>query len=257
MASDTASIDSMDLTQTEQSPLEKIEARDKWAILFILCLSILMLLSTGCANTTIAKTGTWEVISGPDYKVSNVHTLAAKLPDRLRRVAILPLTLEPGTTDLKTARESLEPVLQSELDRLSNFEVIRVSPEKLRHLTGKAEWSATEKLPRDILATLKDEIGCDGILFARLTRYNAYPPLALGWSLKLVDATDGQIWWAADELFDLSDPTVVNSARRYELNHLKYQKASPLLADTKTVLISPRKLGQYTVAALFETLPAR
>ncbi len=220
----------------------------------LVLLSILLVFMVGCGTTTIAQT---EIVTGVDYKVTNVHRTAEKLPERLRRVALLPLSTEPGRSDIASGRAALEPILQSELDRLNTFEVIRVTPEQLRHLTGRSEWSASEKLPLDFLSSLKNEIGVDGILFCRLTRYHPYPPMAIGWNLKLVDATDGQVWWAADEMFDLSDPTVVTAARRWELKHQKYYQSTPLLADSRTALISPRRLGRYSAAALFATLPER
>jgi hypothetical protein len=224
------------------------------AILVIIALSILLFLLTGCSTTTIAR---GEIITGPDHEIANVHCLAPKLPERIRRVALLPLAAEPANSDINLGRESLEPILQAELDRLNVFEVIRVTPEQMRHFTGKSEWSANEKLPPTFLSTIKNETGCDAVLFSKLTRYHAYPPMAIGWNLKLVDATDCQIWWAVDEMFDLSDPEVVNSARRHELGHQKYYQSSPLLADSRTALISPRRLGQYSVAAVFATLPER
>jgi hypothetical protein len=251
----------MDPNPTEISLTENELARPAAnpvpAILFVIGLILYILLFTGCANTTVAKTGTWEVVNGPDYQVRNVHTLAPKLPPTLRRVAILPLSVEPSDTDMTTARQSLEPVLQSELDRLNVFEVVRITRDQMRQMSGQTEWSAADKLPRNFLTNLKEETGCDAILFPRLTRYRPYPPLALGWSLKLVDLTDGQVWWAADEMFDTADPRVVNSARRYQITHLKFTKANPLLEDSTVVLISPSRLGQYSAAALFATLPER
>jgi hypothetical protein len=225
-----------------------------FAILLILLISVLLFLLVGCGTTTLAH---GEMISGPDHQVSNVHCLAPKLPERMRRVAMLPLTAEPGNLDITLGRDSLEPVLQSEFDRLNVFEVIRVTPDQMRQLAGKSAWAATEKLPPDFLSTIKRETGCDAVLFSRLTRFHAYPPMAIGWNLKLVDATDGQVWWAADEMFDLADSQVVNSARRYQLAHQKYYQSNPLLADSRTVLISPRRLGSYSAAALFATLPER
>ena len=127
----------------------------------------------------------------------------------------------------------------------------------MRHFAGKADWAANEKLPQNFLSTIKQETGCDAILFSRLTRYHAYPPMAVGWNLKLVDATDGQVWWAADEMFDLADPRVVTSARRYQLEHQKYYQANPELADSRTALVSPRRLAAYSAATLFATLPER
>jgi hypothetical protein len=223
------------------------------AILIILILSIILVLATGC-STTVAH---GEIITGKDHEVANVHRLAPKLPERIRRVAVLPLTAEPGASDITLGKDALEPILQAELDRLNVFEVIRVSPDQMRHIAGKSDWCVVEKLPTTFFATIKQETGCDAVLFSRLTRYHAYPPMAVGWNLKLVDATDCQIWWACDELFDLADPQVVNSARRYELGHQKYYQSSPLLADSRTALISPRRLAQYSVSAVFSTLPER
>jgi hypothetical protein len=223
------------------------------AILIILALSVLLFLLVGCSSMTIAH---GEVIKGEDHRVSNVHRLAPKLPDRMRRVAMLPVSAEQAN-DMNVGRESLEPILQAEFDRLNVFEVIRITPDQMRHFTGKQDWSSNEKLPADFLTTIKQETGCDAILFSRLTRYHAYPPMAVGWNLKLVDATDGQVWWAVDEMFDLADPTVVASARRYQLEHEKYYEANPLLADSRTALVSPRRFAAYTVAVLFDTLPDR
>jgi hypothetical protein len=224
------------------------------AILILLALSVLLFLLVGCSSVTI-KNG--EVITGHDYQVSNFHRLAPKLPDRIRRVAMLPLSTEPGDSDMVSGRESLEPVLQSEFDRLNLFEVIRVTPQQMRQIAGKSDWAANEKLPVNFLRAIKQETGCDAALFSRLTRYHAYPPMAIGWNLKLVDLTDSQAWWAVDEMFDMADPQVVTAARRYQLEHQKYYQANPELADSRTALISPRRFAAYSAAAVFATLPDR
>jgi hypothetical protein len=223
------------------------------AIVILIALSILLFFLVGC-STTVAH---GEIVTGKDYEVSNYSRLAPKLPDRMRRVAMLPLTTEPADGDMMLGRESLEPILQSEFDRLNVFEVIRVTPEQMRHFTVKSDWAANEKLPPNFLSTIKQETGCDAVLFCRLTRYHAYPPMAVGWNLKLVDAVDGQVWWAVDEMFDLADPQVVTATRRYELHHQKYYQANPLLADSRTALISPRRFAAYSAAAMFSTLPER
>lgn len=223
-------------------------------VLAMILVSVLLLLTVGCSTTTIAQ---GEIITGPNHELSNIHRLGPKLPERIRRVAMLPLSTEPGNSDLASGRDALEPILQSELDKLNVFEVIRITPQQMRQYTGQTDWSAADKLPVNFLSTLKQETGCDAVLFSRLTRYHAYPPMAVGWNLKLVDATDAQIWWAADEMFDQADKSVVASSRRYQLEHSKYYQANPLLADSRTALISPRKLAQYSASALFATLPER
>ena len=229
-------------------------SRQLTAAAAICCAFAAMVLLSGCSTKPLH---TWEVITGPDHTLLNVHRLAPKLPSRIRRVAVIPLTTAPGDGDLEHGRETLEPLLQSELDRLPHFEVIRVTREQMRQWTGQREWSSLDKLPLDFLKVLKEEPGCDAVLFSRLTRYFAYPPMAIGWSFKLVDTTDGNVWWAADELFDLSEPNVVNSARRHELKHQRHYQATPHLADSRSVLISPRRFASYTLHTLFATLPER
>lgn len=224
------------------------------AIVVLLLASVLLFFLVGCKSVTVDK---GEVITGKNFEITNFHRLAPKLPERMRRVAMLPLSAEPADSEMVSGRQSLEPILQSEFDRLNTFEVIRVTPEQMRHIAGKAEWASFEKLPMNFLSSVKQETGCDAVLFSRLTRYHAYPPMAIGWNLKLVDLTDGQVWWAVDELFDLADAHVVTALRRYELEHQKYYQANPKLADSRTALISPRRFATYTAAAMFSTLPER
>src|SRR5688572_1821913 len=134
----------------------------------ICCAFAAGVLLSGCANKPLH---TWEVITGPDHTLSNVHQLAPKLPSRIRRVAVIPLSTEPGNGDLEHGRETLEPLLQSEIDRLPHFEVVRVTREQLRQWTGQREWNSSDKLPENFLKVLKEEPGCDAVLFSRLTRY--------------------------------------------------------------------------------------
>ena len=99
----------------------------------------------------------------------------------------------------------------------------------------------------------------NAVLFSRLTSYRAYPPLALGWSFKLVECpekpgTVPRILWAADETFDAGNAAVMNSARRH---YLAQQTTAGPLADSRTVLQSPRRFAQYTLSALALTLPPR
>ena len=80
------------------------------------------------------------------------------------------------------------------------------------------------------------------------------PPLAVGWSLKLVDARQRRIVWAVDEVFDAGKPAVASSARGYYARSI-YEQAT--LRDSNGILGSPRWFGQYAAAAALETLPAR
>jgi hypothetical protein len=189
-----------------------------------------------------------------DFKPDNVFVYPPKLSLDFQRVAVLPLAATSNRSDLADGCEALTPVLWEQLIKSKKFEVVAVDADRLRSRTGRAAWTGNEVLPPDFLAFLRLEYGCDGVLFAELTAFNAYAPLAVGWRFKLVDARTGQIIWAADEVFDAARPTIANAAYHFE----KRQDAAATAADGNWVVLnSPRRFGRYSAAALLDTLPDR
>ncbi len=200
-----------------------------------------------------------ERVSGPDYQPANVHRLPAGVPEKIRRVAVLPLVSDARGAQAEAGVETMQTVLVTELVRSGAFEIVAVSADELNHLTGRSQWTAEQKLPPALLQRLREQHGCDAVLFSRLTQYRAYPPLAVGWSFKLVECPakpvePARILWAADEVFDAGNATVVNSARRYYLSELK---VTGPLADSLAMLHTPRRFAQYTLHALALTIPPR
>jgi hypothetical protein len=103
-------------------------------------------------------------------------------------------------------------------------------------------------------------------MFAQLTRYQPYQPLAVGWKFSLVQIctvpgqatntteTKAQICWSADEMLDSGDPTVNTGARVYYNQHLRSEAPA---ADVSTMTSSPLRFGEYTLHTLLTTLPDR
>lgn len=211
--------------------------------------SVGLLLLAGCSTERLADT-----VIGPGYHPANVFCRGATLPAGVRRVAILPQTCEGDSSALAAGRETLAPVLDEELAKTGKFEVVLVSPEELQARTGRASWRADEKLPADFFRALKDAYGCDAVLFSQLTVFRAYPPLAVGWRLKLVARSGSDIVWAADEVFDAGQPAVVNGARRYQQEQ---QRGPSSHLDSQGIINSPRWFGRYAANTLLATLPAR
>jgi hypothetical protein len=211
------------------------------------CLALLpLLLAAGCFTPRIPH----ELVLGPGYHPANIYGQKDPLPAQLRRVAVLPLSGGPAVAE----RELLGAALESELAKTGSFELVRVSADELEVWTGQRAWPATAALPVPLETHLRDQLGCDGFLLPEVTQYRAYPPLALGWNLKLVDLHSGKIIWAADEMFDAGQTEVANSARRYRLRHSQVPGA---VEDSRFVLLSPDAFCHYTAEALFETLPVR
>jgi hypothetical protein len=196
-------------------------------------------------------------VSGPLVpqvtSASNVYSANTRLPADLRRVAVLPVTCDGGF-EASAGRDALQPVLVAELTKTRAFEVVPVSREQLGAVTGKSEWSADEVLPSDFFTRLRACTGCDAVLFCRLKQFRAYPPLAVGWDLKLVDASRRTVLWAVDEIFDSGKPAVANAAKRY---YTQAVGRTETIVDPEVFLMSPRLFGQYSAAASLAALLAR
>ena len=203
----------------------------------------------GCRHTNSSR-----VVLSPGYSASNVHEAHRKLAADIRRVAVLPSTCDTTDANLQSGREILETILREELGKTKKFEVIIVSPEQLKEWTGRKSWAAEDVLPTTLLPTLREKLDCDVVLFSRVTQFRAYPPLAVGLSLKLVVASDAEQLWALDEVFDAGEPSVAVGARRFQ------QARDPMpaaLADSRGILVSPSGFVRYAANTAFGTLPSR
>jgi hypothetical protein len=189
-----------------------------------------------------------------DFRPDNVFVYPTKLSLDFRRVAVLPIAPAADGHDLPEGCEALNSVLWEQIVKTKKFEAVTVDASHLSQRTGRAAWTGNEVLPSDFFAYLRREYDCDGVLFAELTTYRAYSPLAVGWRFKLVDARTGQVIWSADELFDASRPEIQRAA-----GHFEAEKPG-LFPDTDknwAMSSSPRLFGRYAAAALLDTLPER
>ena len=220
----------------------------------ILCLLALLDIASVPVLTGCESPGAAAVLLSQPYKPGNVFDASRQLPAGLKRVAVLPLVGDPQSTDLTVGRDTLQPVLIAELNKTRKFEVISVPAKDLERLFGRAEWTGDEILPANFLDLLGKKYGCDAVLFCRLTEYQAYVPLAVGWRLRLVEVDGQRTLWAGDEQFDGGKPSVLAGARFYE------RREEVQLGDETAdwlAINSPRCFGQYSIACLLGTLPAR
>ncbi len=206
-------------------------------------------LLAGCSTPQFGDT-----VIGRSYQPANVYRPVWTLPSHVRRVAVLPLTGDAGAEDFAAGREILEPALQEEVAKIRRFEAVLVTPEELRLRTGQPGWNTRDKLPANLFEMLKAAYGCDAVLFSQVTVFRGYPPLAVGWRLRLVESRGAQTLWAADEVFDAGQTAVVNGARRYQQ---RQQRDPSAYADSRSILDSPRRFAHYTAGTLLHTLPER
>jgi len=188
---------------------------------------------------------------GPFYTVGNVYMIPDGLNKNVRRVAILPLIPSRGNRDSERGVPYMQPILNEEFSRNRIFDVVTVTPDRLKRLFNRQAIYADDPLPHDFLTTIGKETGCQAILFAELTTFRAYPPVALGWKLHLFDLESEELIWAVDEVFDGGQSPVANSLRRHiRKNHSTHGAA----ATEILVLDSPREMARFSLSQLTPTL---
>jgi hypothetical protein len=210
---------------------------------------------------------------GSDIKPDNVFKAGPALPASVKRVVVLPLAREDSRADFAGGCEMLDPVLQSELIQTKKFEVVTIGPKQLQGLTGELAWTGTEELPGNFFDSLRRAYACDAVLFCQLTTFHPYAPLAVGWRMKLVDVSTQKIIWAADMVYDAGNAGTAREAQQFQKQQQGvpaaprkffqrvtgwiYHDPPPATEDQWTILNSPRYFGQFSVAKLLQTLPAR
>ena len=220
-------------------------------LVVIALLSASVALLTGCETSGAAAAGLSSA-----GKPENVFLATNKLPADVKRVAILPLACDAKRADLAAGREELQSVLVAELIKTKKFEVVEISPEEMERLTGQPGWTGAEILPADFLDALNKACGCDAVMFCELTEFRPYPPLAVGWRLKLVDVRNKETIWAGDEIF-VSPQFIAHNAQWADDLGLTTDYGSDAENARWLAANSPRQFGENSVASLLNTLPAR
>lgn len=228
---------------------ESVGCRKWWSCFLPVCIVVAMVALTGCARHSF-----FAQAIAPAFEPGNIYREEGALSSHIRRVAILPMSVSSDEADLAFGRDALEPIFRAEIGRIRRFELVSISIDELRLLSGRGLWSAQDKLPLDFFDRIREKFGADAVLFTELTQYRGYEPLAVGWRLTLVDIDEPHVLWAVDEVFDARIPSVAAAAVRYSDRN---PDTSATLSDSRSVLVSPRRFGRYAAHAVAETMPGR
>ena len=202
---------------------------------------------TGCAQIAQLSNPTYI---GPFHTMDNVYQPDG-LPATLQRVVVMPLV--PGRGNRMTERgvPLMQPTFTEEFSRARVFEVVTLSSGHLEQLVGVRALHADSPLPFDFLEKIQKGSGCEAVLFAELTTFRAYPPIAIGWKLHLFDLKTEKLLWAVDEVFDTGQALVANALRR----HMRERLTPNNVAPTEIIVLdSPRELARYSLGELISTL---
>ncbi len=208
-----------------------------------------LLVLTGCKTIPMGDT-----VRGPVYVPANVHRSVETLPVTVRRVALLPATARIGEVEASGA-EAISGLLLAELQRQHRLEVFHVNRADLARWSGRRDWAISDRLPANFLESVRKHTGAESVLFPEITTYRAYPPLAIGLRMTLLEVQSGRVLWSVDDLLDAGNPTVSNGARQFYLDEMKGGSETPF--DSQSVLDSPRRFSRYVIATLLGTMPDR
>ena len=210
---------------------------------------------TGCQSIRDSIDGS---VIGPFHKPHNHHLTHGGWPDDTTVVAVMPLTSGRGDQWSEQGLELMQPVLTEELARFDLFEAITITPEKLTALTGVPRVRAHDALPSNFPAIIgalnkqrTDRRICNAVLFCELDTFRPYPPMAMGWKFRLFNLETSDLVWAFDEVFNVGDPRVNNSLRRY----MRTQRMTHMdIFRDSLVIDSPRVLARYSLTTALETM---
>ena len=212
-------------------------------------LAILAIFFQGC---TSLRGKVCAKIAGPPPAPHAANFFLPPLPDKslpMRRVAMLPLA---GGRFSSEALRDVSAAFHSELSRKTLFEVVPVTGAELESICGQRQLSSVENIPAELLHTLHERLGVDGVLFTDITHFSPYRPVAIGVRAKLVDAGSGAIAWACDVVFDSGQPAVAETARSFQRKFSDPHRA--LADDGGSVLLSPARFAKFAANETFSSL---
>ncbi len=211
---------------------------------------LMTLLASGCASSS----GNNPFAKKDYYTPQNFRQDSAWLPDTIRRVAVLPVSTSLSDDMTPESLRQIDGFVGDAVAQTEMFEIVRVTPQQMKSLTGRPSWSVDEKLPPNFFELLNDQLGCEAVMFSELTVFKPYKPVVMGWKLHLIDSHTPHVWWASDLVFDSGNQAVANSAVKFSQENLSEGFKG---ASSETILLSPSRFGQYTLAASLGTLQGR
>lgn len=188
---------------------------------------------------------------GPYFKPVNFQGETA-IPADIKRVVVLPLA-DNGKLQ-EEAMVRIDEVILQTINSSQRFECVPVTRDNVQRLAKVRSLRSVDALPADFLKELAADFGADAVLFVDITRYDPYPPIAIGIRAKLARLSDRSLVWSIDETYDGSKADVANAARKYWLDLTPPNTPTDM---SVTALQSPTKFATYAFTSAFSTLPPR
>lgn len=225
-------------------------AMRRHSIRAILLISLVALgvTSPGCTSPRLER-AVGDIPVGLSYSPSNLYSVG-RLPEGLRRVAVLPLFCEQLD---RSDRERLDDQIRLQLLQAGRFELVPVSSVQLERAIGVHQLSSQLAVPVDLLQYLRNELQVEAVFQLDLTEYRPYRPYRVGVRARLFDVAQGTKLWAVDEVLGSDQASVIVAARKYAGEQA--QQRYPY-GDSYAALRGPMHFSRFVLSRLLQTLPS-
>lgn len=162
------------------------------------------------------------------------------------RVAVVELNNDSSRPRVSSdITEELFKALQKK--QIFGLSIVRQDDPSWRSLQLDADSTYTDEQISSIRETLK----CDAVLIGSVTEFRAYPHMAVGLRLRLLDLRNGRLIWALEQIWDISDrPTEARIKRYY-----KSEKSSDSAASQQRLAaLSPLEFIRFVCFEVAETM---
>lgn len=158
----------------------------------LICLS-------GCVQQRIYKSPSYAYYLNPAKDLRDIG-----------RVALLEMTSYPVVPDLPMA---VTESLYEEIQKKQIFSLITIQQDdpEWRHL----QLSSDKKYSFEELNQIRNQLKCDAFLVGTITHFEPYPHMAVGLRLRLIDLSDGGLFWAMEQVWDTSDKNTLERIEAY------------------------------------------
>lgn len=211
---------------------------------------LVLLVLAGCNSTAMKRLPFKKPDIPVEYKPANTYGVEY-LPNDFARVAVLPVHHDPA---MGADVDVIMSVILAELNGKGVLEAVPVRPTDLQRISGRSSWDTTDALPPNLFSQLRSLYSADGVLMVDLTSFYPYKPMSIGMRAKMSEVNSGEVLWAADSIYNAGRNDVQEAA----LDFQKRKSGTPFpLADSGSVLQSPRYFTRFAASTLLDTLPER
>jgi len=185
----------------------------------IVLMSLPLLLFAGCFRNSASR----SMSAGERHPTAIAH----------RGIKTLCLVeFENMTSSPQISSEITEALYQAIQKRdLFDLSLIRASDSDWKHLPIGPDAPFTLE---QVMAARK-MLGYDALMVGTVTSYSAYPHMAMGLHLKIIDLRDGQIVWKTEQIWDTADKNMEERIKKYYHDQVR-PGFSPL--DEKLAMLS-------------------